>query len=417
MMRINVKRKRPNELFESWIEEWREQARIKKSNMEEHFSRALMSLKKYPLPLTSGAQCILLQNFGAKLCKMLDKKLEQHLGRDIIADRDKIDDNIFSNEKESGDKCSVPKTKPARAKKKPGKQSKLIDDNCLSSGPTGIAIDNFSMLPQTFDVVLLVDNNEKSTSCSLDKNSGKILYDVRHLKVGDFAWIARCRATKRELVLPYIVERKRMDDLGASIKDRRYHEQKFRLRKCGVDNVIYLIEGLSKSRQQYSMPIPVLFQAAVNSLVQSGFTVKFTKNQHDSLRYLTAFTTALTQLYKDKHLEKCSKENITPSSPSDEKVFLMEFNEFNQSSSKTKVYSVKEMFIRQLLQLKGLSLERALAIVNVYPTPFLLKEAFIEAGAEGDKLLANLTFGRVNRKLGPVLSKILYKLYTSDQLE
>ncbi|KAG8042080.1 hypothetical protein G9C98_000071 [Cotesia typhae] len=409
MMRINVKRKKPNELFEQWLEEWREQAKIKKSNLEDHFSKALVSLKKYPLPLASGADCILLQNFGSKLCKMLDKKLEEHSSKDKISSQNKIDKVILRKEK-----CPEP-AKPTRAKKKPAKQLKLFEE--LEKPETASAIDNFSMLPQTFDIILLVDNNEKITSCSLDKNSGKVLYEARHLKVGDFAWIARCRETKKELVLPYIVERKRMDDLGASIKDRRYHEQKFRLKKCGVDNIIYLIEGLSKSRQQYIMPIPVLLQAAVNSLVQNGFTVKFTNNQKDSLNYLTGLTAALTQLFNDKHLEKCSKENIPPCCLSDDKIFLMEFNEFNQSSSKSKIHSVKEMFVRQLLQLKGLSVERALAIVQVYPTPYLLKKAFIKAGTDGDKLLANLTFGRVNRKMGPVLSQILYKLYTSDQLE
>jgi len=52
------------------------------------------------------------------------------------------------------------------------------------------------------------------------------LFEVRRLKVGDFAWIARCRKTNDELILPYIIERKRMDDLSASIVDGRFHEQK-----------------------------------------------------------------------------------------------------------------------------------------------------------------------------------------------
>lgn len=52
-------------------------------------------------------------------------------------------------------------------------------------------------------------------------------FDVRKLEVGDFLWIARSKTSKSdELVLPYIVERKRMDDLGSSIKDHRFKEQK-----------------------------------------------------------------------------------------------------------------------------------------------------------------------------------------------
>lgn len=50
-------------------------------------------------------------------------------------------------------------------------------------------------------------------------------FEIRHLKVGDFIWIARDNYG-HELVLPYIVERKRMDDLAKSIKDGRFHEQK-----------------------------------------------------------------------------------------------------------------------------------------------------------------------------------------------
>lgn len=48
---------------------------------------------------------------------------------------------------------------------------------------------------------------------------------VRKLQVGDFAWIAR-NTEGQELLLPYIVERKRLDDLASSIKDGRFHEQK-----------------------------------------------------------------------------------------------------------------------------------------------------------------------------------------------
>lgn len=53
----------------------------------------------------------------------------------------------------------------------------------------------------------------------------KTKFETRQLSVGDFVWIARDQSGK-ELLLPYIVERKRMDDLGSSIKDGRFHEQK-----------------------------------------------------------------------------------------------------------------------------------------------------------------------------------------------
>jgi hypothetical protein len=61
---------------------------------------------------------------------------------------------------------------------------------------------------------------------------------VRVLQVGDFMWVARRRRSmdeallgpgddggERELVLGYIGERKRMDDLSSSIIDGRFREQ------------------------------------------------------------------------------------------------------------------------------------------------------------------------------------------------
>lgn len=45
------------------------------------------------------------------------------------------------------------------------------------------------------------------------------------------------------MVLDYIIERKKADDLAASIIDGRYKEQKFRLKISGISNIIYLYEG------------------------------------------------------------------------------------------------------------------------------------------------------------------------------
>lgn len=52
-----------------------------------------------------------------------------------------------------------------------------------------------------------------------------VAFEMRRLSVGDFAWICRDR-DGRELMLPYILERKRLDDLSGSIQDGRFHEQK-----------------------------------------------------------------------------------------------------------------------------------------------------------------------------------------------
>jgi crossover junction endonuclease MUS81 len=54
--------------------------------------------------------------------------------------------------------------------------------------------------------------------------SQRIPFEIRDLSAGDFLWVARYN--DQELVLPYIIERKRSDDFAKSIKDNRYKEQK-----------------------------------------------------------------------------------------------------------------------------------------------------------------------------------------------
>ncbi|KAA6320803.1 MAG: hypothetical protein EZS28_054637, partial [Streblomastix strix] len=46
-----------------------------------------------------------------------------------------------------------------------------------------------------------------------------------------------------EFILDCIVERKTIDDLKMSLKDTRFDEQRFRLARCGINRVVYLIEG------------------------------------------------------------------------------------------------------------------------------------------------------------------------------
>ena len=80
MKRAKVQPMSKNPLFEQWLTEWKEQAAIQRNdNLQHCFSKAISSLRKYPLPLARGKDCIILQYFGPKLCTMLDKRLDQHL--------------------------------------------------------------------------------------------------------------------------------------------------------------------------------------------------------------------------------------------------------------------------------------------------------------------------------------------------
>ena len=65
----------------------------------------------------------------------------------------------------------------------------------------------------------------------------------------------RSSSKGRTLVLPYIVERKRIDDLFGSItqKEGRYYEQKQRMIECGIRHKWYLVENFYKAKIRWTL--------------------------------------------------------------------------------------------------------------------------------------------------------------------
>ena len=68
-----------NPLFEEWIKEWIEKAKIaNKPGIQQSLEDALHSLEKCPLTFSTGEDCQILKNFNSKLCAMIDRKLQLH---------------------------------------------------------------------------------------------------------------------------------------------------------------------------------------------------------------------------------------------------------------------------------------------------------------------------------------------------
>ncbi|CAM9973037.1 unnamed protein product [Lampetra planeri] len=296
------------------------------------------------------------------------------------------------------------------------------------------AVPDITLRPGEFDIILCVDVIETTGSGSMKqelvnelKKNG-VQFDVRKLNVGDFVWAAQERVqplpgqlkvpAARELVLDYIVERKRMDDLCGSIIDGRFKEQKFRLKKCGLRNWIYLVEDFKKA-QHMSLPESTLQQAVVNTQVVDNFFIKRTRDIRESAAYLTIMTRYLHNAYARKTLMSCTKEERTALLPADrpcsvdDSLPLITFSEFNQGAAKNKAQTVQEVFARQLLQFSGVSGDKAIAIMDKYPTPQSLMTAYSKCSTdtEREKLLANFKCGKLQRNLGPALSKLIAGFY------
>lgn len=304
----------------------------------------------------------------------------------------------------------------------------------------------FHLAAGRYTILLCVDNTETTGGAAGGKKNLKtetvrhlqatgVSYDTRGLNIGDFLWVAReevqqvsgqfHQAAARELVLPFLVERKRMDDLWASVKDGRYEEQKWRMRNSGLEHLYYLVEEHPSQKQHWggaqggSVTQESIEQAIANTAVQEGFTVKRTVDQRSSVEFLTLITRLLSEKYR--HLDLCciTQEDLEEGRVGSRDTALLEFKPFNDASRKTKKLTVREVFAKTLLRLKGLSVEMAQAIVTAFPCPALLRGALLEAPSHLHRvqLLTDLRLGiEAKRKLPKTIAEAVVKFWTSESL-
>ncbi|XP_053755412.1 crossover junction endonuclease MUS81 isoform X2 [Panthera pardus] len=283
--------------------------------------------------------------------------------------------------------------------------------------------------PGEYRVLLCVDIGEAKGAghrqeLLLELQRLRVTHTVRKLHVGDFVWVAQETepgdpARPGELVLDHIVERKRLDDLNSSIMDGRFHEQKFRLKRCGLGHRIYLVEEHC-SANNLSLPESTLLQAVTNTQVIDGFFVKRTADVKESAAYLALMTRGLQRLYQGHTLRSrpwgtSGDPESRPGPSPDPLCSLLTFSDFNAGAIKNKAQSVREVFARQLMQVRGVSGEKAAAIVDRYSTPASLLAAYDACATpkEQELLLSTIKCGQLQRNLGPALSRTLSQLYCS----
>uniref|UniRef100_A0A3B5AXK4 Crossover junction endonuclease MUS81 n=1 Tax=Stegastes partitus TaxID=144197 RepID=A0A3B5AXK4_9TELE len=274
-------------------------------------------------------------------------------------------------------------------------------------------------------------SNHRKQELVKELQRNRVNFDIRKLNVGDFLWVAREKVTPvpgqlrvpagRELVLDYIIERKRMDDLCGSIIDGRFREQKFRLKRCGLHRPVYLVEEHGTAASHLSLPEATLQQAIVNTQVVDGFFVKRVQDVRESAAYLTIMTRYLNKVYQNRTLSCRSRELEGDVCGAEEErgvpsCSLISFAEFNHGAVKNKCQTVREVFARQLMQISGLSGDKAAAILEHYSTPHSLMAAYERCAseAEKEKLLASVRYGKLKRNVGPALSRTVYQLYCTQ---
>jgi crossover junction endonuclease MUS81 len=255
--------------------------------------------------------------------------------------------------------------------------------------------------PGTFTVELVLDNREVRAKNDRDYISDELTKKgvkplVRPLGLGDIFWVAKLRDPNLlarygeegdEVALDWIVERKRLDDLVGSITDGRFQEQKFRLRRSGVKNVIYLIEEFSLSTEKLTKFHEAIQSAIASTQVANGYFVKRTQKLDETIRYLARMTRMLKTLYESKPLHLIPTSVLSPttylpllshlrSDPAHAaKTYGITYPSFASLASKHDSLTLRDIFLKMLMCTRGISGDKALAIQKVWSTP----RAFIEA--------------------------------------
>lgn len=297
--------------------------------------------------------------------------------------------------------------------------------------------------PGSFTVQLVLDNREIRTRKDTNYMSNQMILlghtpITRSLELGDITWVAKLHspallASKGgegdEVLLDYIVERKRLDDLVSSIKDGRFSEQKFRLSKSGVKNKIYIIEEFSGDFSNYETHIAT---AIASTQVVNKCHIKKTQRMDETIRYLLDLTNLLKQKYESRPLYLIPSKHITrinylpllehlgKINPSID--YHITYSAFASMSSKSKTLTLRDVYVRMLMCTRGLTAEKAMQIQRKWETPKSFIDAYksidMEAGGEeqGKKRKGELVSkefeGLISRKkIGSTLSKKVAEIW------
>ncbi|KAH9269891.1 hypothetical protein BASA83_008046 [Batrachochytrium salamandrivorans] len=295
-----------------------------------------------------------------------------------------------------------------------------------------------------FEIHLVLDsrevvrrNNRTFFQTELEKLGVPVL--TRALALGDFIWVARKRKPNTdgyslavnefedgEIVLNSIIERKLLDDLVASIKDDRYKEQKFRLGSCGINNVIYLVEeGSSADAEGFGMSR--IMTAMTQTQVLNHFFLKRTHSALDTVAYLHCMTQIITAAFKNENLYALRAVDVSKDTVTEmrravahdlgthiENV-LLSYEAFCGMNTKTGSFTCGDIWMRQLMCIRGISAEKASAISARFPTPQSLKKSLASIPDSKAKQAMLRTIGDGRRAIGAALAVTIIEFFEADQ--
>ncbi|KAK4192816.1 putative crossover junction endonuclease mus-81 [Podospora australis] len=353
----------------------------------------------------------------------------------IVIDDDEDDENgtVSINDTTMGD------TKP---KAENEFKNVVADGDAVPSDSDLPTFRPIRLQPGSFTVELVLDIREVRAKTDRDYMRQELTKKgvkpiMRALELGDALWVAKCKqpgwlsrmgAEGDEVILDWIVERKRLDDLIGSIKDGRFHEQKFRLRRSGIKNVIYLVEEMSMDANHYHKYEEAVQSAIASVQVVNGYFLKKTQKTDDSIQYLAAMTRLLQKTYEGKSLHVIPTNVLTARNylplvkhlreKEPELSHHISYPAFSSLCSKSDLITLRDLYLKMLMVTRGVTGERAIEIQKVWKTPRELIRAYQQCGSgeEGKKRKHDLIFDRMahlpgNIKFGKALSQKIAQVW------
>ncbi|GAV53975.1 hypothetical protein ZYGR_0AK04770 [Zygosaccharomyces rouxii] len=285
----------------------------------------------------------------------------------------------------------------------------------------------------SYEILPVIDHREVKSQSNRDFFAKAFMRrgmksEVRQLALGDIIWIAKNKDNGAEAVLNTIIERKRLDDLALSIRDNRFMEQKSRLEKTGCKNKYYLIE------ETMSDVVEGMTEALKTSiwliLVYYRFSIIRTTNSDATVERLHSLHTVLEEEYSKRDLLVINPHNLQ-----NQDDYRYELEKFRREFEKTKTIecchnfqcfqeilgkgelsTIGELTIHILMFIKGISIEKAVAIQSVFPTLKHILTAYAECHSpEEAKLLMFNKFGnapgvkKISKNLSEKIADVFYK--------
>lgn len=301
----------------------------------------------------------------------------------------------------------------------------VMDGPLLSPNSAFPAFTPLILDPGTFSVHLVLDVREvraKTDRDYLKEELAKqgVLPIMRALELGDIQWVAKSHdadflrrngAEGDEVVLDHIIERKRLDDLIGSIKDGRFREQKFRLKRSGVKHVTYLVEEISLDQAHFQKYEESVESAIASTQVVNGFSVKKTRGLDESIRYLARMTSMLKKMYESKPLKIIPTKVLTAQNylpllshlrvkePASE--YYISYPAFASLASKSEMLTLRDLYLKMLMCTRGVTGEKAIEVQKIWKTPNDFVRAFDKCGSgeDGKKKKREMVFVQLGNKV------------------